>query len=164
MGQSQSHTKDVVVLDVNELGLEGLMAEIYDTRDDDNATYIKYINSSLDSSGADWAEQSDLSGGGIKQYVDHRISQSSINYAEDRLIKTGSRIERRSKHLTVDTIQNTTVKIHPVPRAYSDWTDSDSAQPPDSYQIIVEESGKNIFETTLNCRTELNLETHPVVE
>ena len=102
MNQDESY--EVMVVEVKELGTEGLNVAIYDTRTDDEGTFTTAVGNH-DSSADDpeWRKMTpdDLDATELVQYIDHEWRTASVEYTEEGLIKEGGTIERRHDKILV---------------------------------------------------------------
>lgn len=145
---SQTSDYEAMLVEVKELGMEGLNVVVYDTRDDDEATFTAGVSAHEPSANdPDWRKQapSELNKASLLQYIDHEWRNVAVEYTEEGLIKEGPAINQRHEAILVSDPTTLAARIERLS---------------DCFIVTVEADGATKFETTLSD-AELSLETHP---
>lgn len=93
-------TFEPMVVEVKELGTDGLNVVVFDLRSDEDATFTTAVSGSSETDAEqEWERQFETPE--IVQYVDHEWRNASIEYTELGLVKTGAKIERINEPILV---------------------------------------------------------------
>jgi hypothetical protein len=147
---SDADSYEVMVVEVKELGTEGLNVVVYDTRSDEEAT-VTTATSEHEPTEDDpeWRKQapSALDASALLQYIDHEWRNASVEYTEEGLIKNGGPMTRDHEAIIVTDPSSLTARIERLA---------------DCFIVTVEADGRARFEKTYTD-ADLGLETHPAL-
>jgi hypothetical protein len=147
---NDSVSVEPMVIEMKELGTEGLNVVVYDVRSDDDATFLAATSGhDLDEDSPRWRDLApeEVNTEALVQYIDHEWRNATVEYAEDGLIKTGPQMDRVTGTILVSQPETLVARIERLDGCYI---------------ISVEADGYPRFEWDVTDE-ELGLETHPAL-
>lgn len=137
-----------MVLEVQELGRDGLNAVVYDTRPDDTATFTTAVDDhEASEDDPQWRKDAPdaVNSAFFMQYVDHEWRDAVFEYADDGLVKDGPTMEKQHEAFLVSDPSTLALRIERLS---------------DCFIVTVEADGVTKSELTLSD-AELGIERHP---
>jgi hypothetical protein len=139
-----------MVVEIKELGRDGLNVVVYDVRSDDAATFLAATSGhDIDEDSPEWRDLAPDAVNTAKfvQYIDHEWRNAAVEYADDGLIKSGPTMDRVHETILVANPETLTARIERLDGCYI---------------ISVEADGQPRFDWDVPDE-ELGLEVHPAL-